>query len=260
MTTLQNTIETLYGANSEIIRTCEKYVLSRRNIHNCINFIVHKIIRDEEKVLLEQIACEDLLEKAEIIFEDSCDAEVLEIRFLRQGFIKAPKPDGFAAMSNEQKEEWANGVLESKPDFELVQGMADFSDADVHGDFFDEIPQVAAIETRYGEETVFKTAEWDAFAYPPVVEHFKLEDGYRYMIQDLLAEDAQVKILNDLAKGDRSYLFAILIGEGAVQFGNMTDKQLFAEFKECATTIALLEDMNEEKVQTIIEGIEETKA
>lgn len=248
-------IEMLYGVDSEIIRTCEKYVLSRRNIHRVNEFLVHKIIRDEENVLLEQIACEDKLEKAEIVFLDSCDAEVLEIRFLRQGFIKAQKPDGFDAMNNEQKEEWANEVLESKSDFELVQAMADFSDADVHGDFFDEVPKVAAIETRYGEDTVFRTAEWDAFAYPPVVEHFKLDDGHRYILQDLLAEDAQVKILNDLAKGDRSYLFAILIGEGAVQFGNMTDKQLFGEFMECSSSIALLDEMSEEKVQTIINDI-----
>jgi len=95
--TIKNTIETLYGQDSDIIRTCEKYVLSRRNIHGCNEFLVHKIIRDEEKVLLEQIACEDILDKAKKVFEDSCDAEVLEIRFLRQGFIKAQKPDGFDA-------------------------------------------------------------------------------------------------------------------------------------------------------------------
>lgn len=77
MATLKNTIETLYGQGNEIIRTSQKYVLSRRNIHGFNEFLVHKIFRNEESVLLGQLACENNLVQAEEFFESSCNSEPL---------------------------------------------------------------------------------------------------------------------------------------------------------------------------------------
>ena len=192
MTTLdlEKTIETLYGQNSEIIRTCLKYVLSRRNIHGFNEFIVHKIIRDEDKVLLEQIVCEDELKKAEDSFDSFCNTEVLEIRFLRQGLVKATKPQGFENMSREEQGKWASDVLDSKSDLDILDAMADYPDAHRTSKYFDEAPQVAAIESSNGEDLLFTTSEWNAFAHYTVALLDEVNEGkVQNIIKDIEGEN-----------------------------------------------------------------------
>lgn len=222
--TIKQNIETLYGPDSELLKTCENYCLSRRNIHGFNEFLVHKLARTEANVLLVQLHCLTDYTEAEKAFEELCEIEVLEIRFLRQGFIKAPKPSGFDAMNDEEQEEWADSVLESKSDLELLNGMADFPNASRTGEYFDEAPRVAAIETPYGEELLNTTKEWNAFAYPnnsepvkkivedhisvwhPIVVDNKL---YSFELQEGAYDEPTQPFMGDVLIDDREDQFTI---------------------------------------------------
>lgn len=93
--------------------------------------------------------------------------ETLEIRFLQSGLIKAVKPQGFDAMNNEERDMWADGVLKEQSDHELIEATYtlehDGSSLHCSGVVFDEAPQVAAIESEYGENKLYSTKEWDEF-------------------------------------------------------------------------------------------------
>lgn len=99
----------------------------------------------------------------------------LAIRFLRQGLIPVYiKPKGFEEMSDAEKKEWANYILNSKDDKQLFEAMSDFENTDENG-YFDSAPCVEAIERENGNLIVSTTA-WDAFADPDYGENIVYEN------------------------------------------------------------------------------------
>ncbi|WP_152184421.1 hypothetical protein [Sulfurimonas indica] len=93
-----------------------------------------------------------------------------EIRFLQPGLVKAEAPKGFEDWTPSQKEKWAHKVLidlkEEKGDIALLEAMAYLVNPTETGEYFDEAPQVAAIEADCGDTILFETAEWKAFKLP----------------------------------------------------------------------------------------------
>jgi len=91
----------------------------------------------------------------------------VEIRFLQPGLVKAEAPKGFKDWTLSQKEEWAHKVLmdlkQEKGDIALLEAMAYLVNPTETGEYFDEAPQVAAIEADCGDTMLFQTAEWIAF-------------------------------------------------------------------------------------------------
>ena len=101
----------------------------------------------------------------------------LEIRFLQPGLVKAEAPKGFKKWTSSQKEEWAHNVLvelkRDKGDTALLEAMAYLENPTKTGEYFDEVPQVAAIEADYGETTLFETSDW---------KEFKIPNGKKYLV------------------------------------------------------------------------------
>ena len=89
----------------------------------------------------------------------------VEIRFLRQGLIKAEAPENLDQMAPEKKLEWASTVLEGCTDHELVNAMSDFEKprTKVASGFFDGAPEASAVEKEAGEGVIVQTEEWKLF-------------------------------------------------------------------------------------------------
>lgn len=87
----------------------------------------------------------------------------VDIRFLRQGLVRAVVPEGFTKMTKKEKLDWAKHVLNhTKTDEELIQAMSDFEDPERDGWFDEDIP-VCAIES-VGGEPIVQTEEWKLFS------------------------------------------------------------------------------------------------
>jgi len=98
--------------------------------------------------------------------------ELLEIKYILPGTIKAPKPKGFDEMISKERDEWAHGILSEKTDFELVKGTynlednkngADRSLQDAN-DVYDESPYVEAIASKCGEKLHYTTEVWNCYS------------------------------------------------------------------------------------------------
>ncbi len=91
----------------------------------------------------------------------------VHIRFLRQGLVEAETPEGFDSMLDKEKLEWATEKLAKLPDNDIVEAMADFTEAFKTGNWFDEAPYASAIEAAEGddiENSVVQTREWKIFS------------------------------------------------------------------------------------------------
>ena len=87
----------------------------------------------------------------------------VNIRFLRQGLIKASVPENFEQMTKKEKLNWANEVIESHTDDEIIQAMSDFENPEKSG-FFDSAPLATAIEKTVTEPfSIVSTQTWDKF-------------------------------------------------------------------------------------------------
>lgn len=84
----------------------------------------------------------------------------VEIRFLRPGRVIAEVPENFRLLTTQEKLNWAFNVLNEIPDGDLVQAMSDYKEG-CQG-FFDETPDVAAIQTVEGEDIV-STNAWNVY-------------------------------------------------------------------------------------------------
>lgn len=91
----------------------------------------------------------------------------VEIRFLQPGLVKVEAPEGFKNWTSSQKEEWANKILrdlkQEKGDTALLEAMAYLLNPVETGEYFDEAPLVAAIESDCGDTCLYQTDEWIAF-------------------------------------------------------------------------------------------------
>ena len=54
-------------------------------------------------------------------------------------------------------------LKKEKGDTALLEAMACLANPRETGEYFDEAPQVAAIETDYGDTVLYETAEWIVF-------------------------------------------------------------------------------------------------
>lgn len=94
----------------------------------------------------------------------------VEIRFLQPGLVKAEAPKGFENWTTSKREDWASKTLQELKqrfgDIALLEAMAYLPNPTETGKYFDEAPQVAAIEADYGETTLFETSEWKEFKIP----------------------------------------------------------------------------------------------
>lgn len=98
--------------------------------------------------------------------EEKMEEDMLDIRYLLSGCIKAKKPEGFETMSNEEKEDWADLILGEKSDQEIMEGTFTLESLgeSLHqsGVVYDEVPMAAAIEEEFGG-TYYTTTEWRAY-------------------------------------------------------------------------------------------------
>jgi len=124
-------------ANNGLEKTCEIYNLDIQKI---------KLIKNEENKMQ------------------------VEIRFLKEGLVNVEAPKGFENWTTSEKEDWANETLralkQEKGDIALLEAMAHLPNPTKTGKYFDEAPQVAAIEADYGETTLYETSEWKEFKIP----------------------------------------------------------------------------------------------
>lgn len=86
----------------------------------------------------------------------------VQIRFLRQGLIKAEAPEHFDKWSPEDRIAWAQESLDAKTDSDLLAAMADFENPERDG-WFDGGILADAIENENGEVIVM-TKEWQMFS------------------------------------------------------------------------------------------------
>lgn len=89
----------------------------------------------------------------------------VNIRFLRQGLVKADTPDGFDKMTAKEKLDWASKHLSGLPDKRIIAAMADFEKPGKDG-YFDGAPSASAIEKGEDEdqrEIIVETGEWKLF-------------------------------------------------------------------------------------------------
>lgn len=139
------------------------------------------------------------------------ETEDLEIRFLQSGLIHTTKPKGFDEWNTSERVEWADKVLGDKSDQELIDATytLDPTSADLHstGVVFDEAPQVAAIESKHGEEILHTTDEWTAFTGRAskdvfVVEQYDVWFNKKYATFGafLNKEDAEEEMLEGFEK------------------------------------------------------------
>jgi hypothetical protein len=81
------------------------------------------------------------------------------IRFVKSGALKVQTPPEFDTMSIEEKKQWAFSILQGATDKELLDSMRDHVQ-----NFFDETPEVEAIENEEGNPTaLFMSDLWKKF-------------------------------------------------------------------------------------------------
>lgn len=199
-------IKAMSSIRAELLLTFKELYLAEKEIHSTddlMNDITVEVMKtldsNSERYFydLSDFIQSELIEKI-----TSEEAEVLEIRFLRQGLIKAPKPEGFDDMSAEEQEKWANSIIESKSDLEILEAMSDLPNATQTGKYFEGTVHVAAIESKEGEELLYSTDEWEAFAECDstlTIAHFSNADKYCVYA---ICESHMEKIYFNLSKSE----------------------------------------------------------
>jgi hypothetical protein len=133
----------------------------------------------------------------------------LNIRILRQGLVKAKKPEGFDEWTDLEKRQWADNILEALDDDAILEALADFGNPKEEG-YFDCAPDAVAIETEEGD-TLFTTLAWEAFKDPDI------DENIQEMLPSDLTDIEKIKLLDqariDALKSYRQKHGAKILGD-----------------------------------------------
>lgn len=155
------------------------------------------------------------------------EEEMLELRYLVPGLIKASKPKGFEEMNAHEKEEWATNMLAEKSDFEIIEGTCTLvyngSTLNKSSVVYDEAPLVAAIESEYGEKLLLTTPEWNEFAGFNKTARAYQRETIAYFATDIYVAQALVILstkneleINIIKHNDESSYFEVQLQEDAM--------------------------------------------
>ena len=157
----QNVLAKKLNINLESIELLETEHYAHFQYTGLVCFGVKDVLKPIDDFVAEITESEDY--RANVSENVTDTPEVLEIRFLQCGLVTAPKPEGFDSFSNEEQEAWATKVLDNCSDKQIIEATYQLVPSESQGDVFDQAPQVAAIETEFGNEKLFTTSEWESY-------------------------------------------------------------------------------------------------
>lgn len=123
----------------------------------------------------------------------------LQIKFLKAGVLEVPAPADYKTMSLEEKVDWANEVLRSKSDEEIIQALADMSEK-----------EAAILGTRFEGDSLYTeaihTADLDVgYANSVVWDLYENDTTGDWLVYDsdgkLIEEDSIIRVKQHINHG-----------------------------------------------------------
>ena len=93
--------------------------------------------------------------------------EKLQIRYIQQGIIEVDLPKKWEDMTNSDRHDFCQNILNSKSDSDLIDGLREVKEKNNSGEFFAETPSVEAIQIKddFEVSTVACSDTWRRFIW-----------------------------------------------------------------------------------------------